>query len=74
MKNFRVIRIDAINGQARLLYDFLTENDAWKKAHHLERLEAEQPYRRAWYAATNQDDYKALAREFYSYRKMFAIS
>lgn len=74
MRNFRVVRIDAINGEARLLYDFLREDDAWEKAEHLERLEIEHPYRRAWYAATNRDDYRTVATEFLKYRKMFAIS
>lgn len=73
MRNFRVIRIDAITGQARLLYDFVSEDFAWKKVDHLERLESEKSFRRAWFAVTNINDWRTLARTFYDYRKELVI-
>lgn len=73
MRNFRVIRIDAINGQASLLYDFVSEEFAWKKVNHLERLEIEKPFRYSWFAVTNIGNWQELARTFLDYRKQLFI-
>lgn len=73
MKNFRVVRIDAITGQAVLLYDFVSEDFAWLKCNHLERLEIEKPFRYSWFAVTNMDDWRNLARMFLDYRKELVI-
>lgn len=73
MNNFRVIRIDAITGQAVLLYDLVSEEFAWKKCEHLERLESEKPFRYSWFAVTNISDWSTLARTFLDYRKQLVI-
>lgn len=73
MRNFRVVRIDAITGEVRLLYDFVSEDFAWSKVEELEELEIDRPFRRAWYAVTNLADWQRLARQFLDYRKQLVI-
>ncbi len=73
MNNFRVIRIDTVTGQAVLLYDLVSEDFAWKKVNHLERLESEKPFRYSWFAVTNIGDWQELARKFLNYRRELVI-
>lgn len=69
MRTFKVIRIDAITGQAVIVAGQLTEVRSWNKAHKLERVEARKPFRTAWYAATNAAEWREMAASFFQYRK-----
>lgn len=73
MKNFRVVRISTLNGDATIYRDFLSEKRAWDTCHELEQIEIRKTFREFWYAATNVDDFRLMARTFYNYRKQFVI-
>lgn len=74
MRNFRVVRVDAITGQAVLLHDFVTENYAWRISTRLEELESKKATRYSWFVVTNMDDWKRLAKQFLDYRKDLILS
>jgi hypothetical protein len=68
MKNFKVVKINAVDGAYQLLGAGLSEMGAWEYATRMEEKQFQQKTRSAWYAVTDRADWQSMAAAFYKMR------